>query len=364
MRLRFLFVSLLILALPAQAAEIASPDDSAHFLAGMQVPSASPLARFEDAPAWKEQQRYLDAAFDRVEKAQLSKIRVWSKANLSVHEPTLFYMFSGPDFLYANAFFPDASTYVLSGLEPVGSIPDLTKLSRGAMALALEALRGSTRTVLNIGFFITRDMGRDLRASSVTGTLPVLYVFLARSGKTVHDVSLLQLDEYGGVQADPKPGTRRAQGVKITFSSPGGPMQTLYYFSTNIADDGFETGGLEPFCARLGEGNSFVKSASYLLHGGEFSQVRDFLLQNSASILQDDTGIPVTRFDSKWQLTPFGHYLPPIGIFARQYQPKLAALFRKRPYSPLDFGIGYRYRPNQSNLLLAVRLEDLTSGSR
>lgn len=36
------------------------------------------------------------------------------------------YMFSGPDFLYATSFFPNASTYVLAGLEPVGEIPDLT----------------------------------------------------------------------------------------------------------------------------------------------------------------------------------------------------------------------------------------------
>ena len=38
----------------------------------------------------------------------------------------MLYMFSGPDFLYATSFFPNASTYVLAGLEPVGAVPDLT----------------------------------------------------------------------------------------------------------------------------------------------------------------------------------------------------------------------------------------------
>ena len=38
-------------------------------------------------------------------------------------------MFSGPDFLYATSFFPNASTYVLAGLEPTGDIPQLTNLS-------------------------------------------------------------------------------------------------------------------------------------------------------------------------------------------------------------------------------------------
>ena len=33
---------------------------------------------------------------------------------------TMFYMFSGPDFLYADTFFPNASTYILCGIEPMG----------------------------------------------------------------------------------------------------------------------------------------------------------------------------------------------------------------------------------------------------
>ena len=40
----------------------------------------------------------------------------------------MLYMFSGPDFLYATSFFPNASTYVLAGLEPVGAVSDLTRL--------------------------------------------------------------------------------------------------------------------------------------------------------------------------------------------------------------------------------------------
>ena len=44
----------------------------------------------------------------------------------------MFYMFSGPDFLYADAFYSKASTYVLGALEPVGAVPDLTRLPRGS----------------------------------------------------------------------------------------------------------------------------------------------------------------------------------------------------------------------------------------
>ena len=87
----------------------------------------SPLVPLTQDPTAKQVAAYFDTAFDNLDKGQLSKIRAWSAANLSTPKPVMFYMFGGPDFLYADAFFPNATTYVLSGLEPVGQIPDLLK---------------------------------------------------------------------------------------------------------------------------------------------------------------------------------------------------------------------------------------------
>ena len=77
-------------------------------------------------------------------------------------------------------------------------------------------------------------------------------------------------------------------------------------------------------------GDSLVKSASYLLHGSNFSRVRQFLLDRSNSIVQDDTGVPVRLFKpEEWDLKPFGAYLGPIEVFPGMYQPQLAQLFRR-----------------------------------
>ena len=142
--------------------------------------------------------------------------------------------------------------------------------------------------------------------------------------------------------------------MKITFSSsPGGPAQTLYYFSTNLANNGFRKSGFEQFCDKLGEGVALVKSGSYLLHSGGFSDVRNFLLKKPVAIAQDDTGIPVRFFGPDWQLRPFGRYLRPLGIFPNAYQPGLAQIFRQG--GALDFGVGYRWRPHELNLLLAIK---------
>jgi hypothetical protein len=352
---------MLAAAYPARA-QTASADDTARFLAGMPLSSDSPLAPLTQHPAWQQHARYFNSAFGNLDKNQFAKIRAWSSAKLTAPSPVLFYMFSGPDFLYANAFFPNATTYVMAGLEPVGPIPDLMRLPRGSVAEALRHIEGSLSTILKISFFKTHDMRMTLGASRMNGALPLLYVFLARSGNAIQDVSLIKLDAQGMPQPEntpSDPGMRNAaHGVKIVFVAPDARVRTLYYFGTNIANDGFRVSGFEKFCDRLGTGDAFVKSASYLLHSPNFSDVRSFLLGHTAQVLQDDTGIPVSYFGpAKWQLRPFGRYTGPIAMFARNYQPKLTQLFQKGRGESLDFGLGYQWRVLSSNLLLATGIE-------
>src|SRR6202023_741224 len=122
---------------PARAADTVTADDTARFLAGMPPSADSPLTPLTQDPSWQRHARFFDAAFTQLEQHQLSKIRDWAATNLAAPRPTMFYMFSGPDFLYADAFYSKATSYVLSALEPVGSGPDLTRLPRGGVGSAL-----------------------------------------------------------------------------------------------------------------------------------------------------------------------------------------------------------------------------------
>ncbi|MDP2410907.1 MAG: hypothetical protein Q8M26_11550 [Pseudolabrys sp.] len=341
----------------AAFAASASANDTARFLAGLPPSAGSPLVPLTLDKAWQHYAAAMDKAFAENDSRQLSRIRVWSAAHLTAPRETLYYMFSGPDFLYANAFFPRATTYVLAGLEPPGAVPDLLALRRGAVPAALASVRNAMRTLLSASFFVTAEMNNDLHASPLRGTLPVLYVFLARSGKTIRDVSLVNLDARGEPIADTGPKAKAAsRGARIVFARADGLEQTLYYFSTDLTNSGIKRSGFLTFAGRFGDGDSFVKSASYLMHGGEFSQVRDFLLRNSATLLQDDTGVPLRLLDAaKWELSPFGRYLTPIPVFEGVYQAKMHDLFRRNAAKAIDFGVGYRWRPGESNLLLATR---------
>jgi hypothetical protein len=339
---------LLVIVVPARG-ETASADDTARFLAGLEPSAASPLTPLAIDRRWLSHKKNFDSAFTQFDKRHLAKIRAWSAANLTTRRPVMFYMFSGPDFIHADAFFPDATTYVMAGLEPVGQIPVAD--ARPASLAQLAGLGTALRSMLGFSFFITRDMRSQFRG----GTLPILYVLLARSHKTIQEVKLVTLNDRGEIQPD---GASRAKtdvrGAQIVFSDPEGRKKTLYYFSANLDNGGLKRSGFLKFAGQLGEGDSLIKSASYLLHSDGFSTMRGFLLDHSASIVQDDSGIPVRYFNAaNWQLRPFGHYLHPISIFARYRQPKLIDVFRKERAAPIDFGIGYTWRPRQSNLLVA-----------
>jgi hypothetical protein len=340
----------------ARAADTVTADDTARFLAGMQPSVDSPLKPLTNDPAWERHARFFDNAFSQLDQRQLARVRAWSDVNLAAPRSTMFYMFSGPDFLYANAFYGKASTYVLSALEPPGSVPDLSRLPRGAVAAALYDVEHSLGSVLSFSFFITKQMKVDLRAGQITGTLPILYVFLARSGKTIRSVTPAALDENGGLHlANEDAGRSPTRGIRITFVGDDGVEKTLYYFSTDLSNSGVKASGFLKFCATLTPGNSLIKSASYLLHSGNFSTVRTFILANSATIIQDDSGIPLAYYSSKqWRFFPFGRYAGPIEKFPTMYQERYAELFRRA--QPIDFGIGYRWRTSETNLLLSVRL--------
>jgi hypothetical protein len=356
-RLVALAVSILLLVTgAARAGEGQTADDIAHFIAGMPPSADSPLNALTAEPEWRRHAAFFNTIWKDFEDRQLSRVKEWSGENVKQSQPVLYYMFSGPDFLYADAFFPNAKTVIMSGLEPSGPIPQLSDISAHTLGRELGAIRGALGNLLKHGYFITSEMGSQLSRSRFYGTTPVIYLFLARSGKTIRDVSLVALDKEGKLHPQDEPGLESsAKGVKIVYAAGDGEERTLYYFRTDLSNKGVPNSGFLRFCQSFGTGSGLVKSASYLLHNPGFSEVRDFLLKNSVAIVQDDTGIPIKYLSAPdWQLHPYGIYLHPIRQFWYANQPKLDELYRREHPAPLNFAVGYHWgKPN--NLLVAQR---------
>jgi hypothetical protein len=335
------------------AQDLVTPNDTARYLAGLPVRD-TPLEGLTRNAAWVDHATQFDRSWQEIDARQLSKIRDWSAhflPEVSTEKGPVFYMFSGPDILYAQTFFPGASTYVLAGLEPVGPVPDIEHLPPGALSPSLANLRKSLNSVLSFSFFITKEMKVDLHQNQLSGTLPVLYVFLARAGCRIDSVERVSIDKSGTPSAG-----KGAAGVKIGFFGPSGAPQTLYYFETDLSNEGIKSQpGFLRFCQSLGEGRSLLKAASYLPHLPDFTTVRDFLLAHSGTIIEDDSGIPIKYFEpAKWTLRYFGNYSGPIDIFKQYFQPELAAIYSRSHPAPLSFGFGYSWHPIRSSLILAT----------
>ena len=291
---------------------------------------------------------------------QLQKLHAWEDIYLPEATqpiPVAFYMFSGPDFLYVDQFFPRASVYVLCGKESMGPPPDPLRIAN--LSGALGNLENAMKSSLSTTYFITKDMKIDLHEQNLNGVLPILYTFIARADKSITNVTFGSLNGSGTFQ-ESAPGKKGGSipGVRINYTdNQTGNSQTLYYFTTDISDGGIKsTPGFLKFCERFGAGSSFLKSSSYLMFEDGFATIRNFILTHSNRIVQDDSGIPLAYFDpGKWNLRLFGNYLGPIDLFKQHFQPKLQELFAQSNPPPLDFGFGYRWNYKEANLIVAER---------
>ena len=333
-------------------------------IAGNPVDAAD-LANYVNPPGFQEYVTQTGQIWQRFEKQHLQPIRVWAEREVGpAPVATVLYPFSGPDLANLLAFFPKATTYVMLALEPVGTLPVFRP---GANEPFYQSLEYALHELLHFNFFFTERMANDLRRRELDGVLPLLLFFLGREQVQVKDVTLLLQAPDGQMQEKrAQPGEKFSgpgiPGVKIVFQrSPVDPEQTVYYFSFNLNNASWRRSphfvafvqGLAPF-------QTLVKAASYLMFKSHYGDIRQFILEQSLTVLQTDEGIPVRYFEpERWERRFFGVYKQPIALFRNYYQPDLASLYAQQPTSPLPFGIGYHHHRHSANLMLARRLPRL-----
>ncbi len=325
--------------------------DIARYLAGIPPTSPSALGELTDTPEWKVHAKYLGARWAQLEQIQLAKVRKFADRELGARQPVVSYMFGGPDFAYINAFFPAATTYILSGLEPVLDIPDPASLTPIERTNLLFEVRASTRTFFEKGFFRTEDM----HSPGFPGVVQLLSMIIARSEGEILSLDRVYLDSEGKL-TNVLDESRKLFGARIRFTIHDQPPQEVFYFSVDLSNKSIVETGFLKFCAAMGSADAFVKSASYLPHEGDFSVVRDFILEHSQIVVQDDSGIPLRNFSKgTWDVRVFGHYRAPIGPMSKYYQPDLETEANGTKRIPVDFKIGYAGSARDSILLVGRR---------
>ena len=346
---------------PAPAAASGSTlDDQARFLAALPVKAGSPLAAWQSTSDYLDHVKVMNAKWKTLSE-RLDKATAWQQAELSHRiqgNRNLIYFFGGPDAVHAVRLFPDAPTYLLAGLEPVGMIEAPEKLKFKEVHTAIDSISWTLRTFVDKSFFRTTEMGKDLHGQRIKGVLPVLVVMLSRSGAVIDGTSFFEIDAQGVATGKPAgqkwgPGV---PGVKVRFHFDGKAPQEMLYVRVNLYNDELDKQpGFLAWARTFGPANSFLKAASFILHDDHFSRTRTLLLEASDAVVEDDSGIPYHSFQKgEWATTCFGKYMAPRDPFEKQYQKDLDKACTEQPSRPLPFMIGYR-KQNDTFLLLAVK---------
>lgn len=364
-------------------------NDIARYIAGMPPAGPGGLdSSLRENKEWKQFAESFDKNWSTYDSTRLNVMREWRAQELkemNASSKTLFYPFAGADFLNAYTFFPEADTFVLVGLEPVGTVPDFRVKaeagkgnSKGKATDAegtIEAgddrndyfrkINTSLHAILNFSFFRTKSMAVDFRNEEINGTIHLMLLFIARTGNSITDVMPVALKpngevvRYNSVEEAKADTATMNKGVEIEFLSADSSLKRAFYFSVNLADDMLNKNeSFTSFVSRMHPFNTYLKSASYLMYNPYFSVVREkLILGGSKYVLEDDSGMPLRFFNpDAWDIRLYGTYDKPIPMFSMHAQPDLRKAFEdSSKVKPLPFGIGYDYKPGQSNLLLAKK---------
>ena len=311
---------------------------------------------------WNQLNEKIDAYYDKAIPKK-EKMSHWRRSNLDSSLTKLFYPFSGPDFLHADILFPDIDTIVMIGLEPLGELEKLT--SNICNPSYRNNLTNSLYMILNNSFFRTNSMAVNYK-EHLDGTLPVFLHFFSRNNYDIVNLRKVQINANAQLSYQMNCDSC-FNGIEYSVVK-NNKLKTLYYFSENLSDSDYlpvgekvNRDGIQKhpefiqFLRNLNVDITYLKAASYLLHRPYFSTIRDFILEESDMILQDDSGVPIRYLNNEnWDATYFGSYNTPIPLFAERYQKELYDIYNEpgSEINPLDFGIGYKFRLGTSNLML------------
>ncbi len=351
-------------------------NEVARYFAGMDVSAEGPLGGIPARVESMQHRKIMDTMFERFEQVYLAKMRDWARTEVGdPGTPVLFYPFGGPELIISQTFFPNVKEYILYGLEPGGRPPNPTAVTAQRLPVVLNNIRASLESLTRVTYFQTLQMDVQFRATEITGAVPLMMVFLARTGNKITDVTEVWLAPDGKLyDVDEETKTNRTSenriarasikgdgvsGIRIRFEK-NGVQKTATYFSIDISDAAIAK---RPYffehIRSRGQRSVYLKAASYLLHWNNFTAIRNFLLGESRFILSDDTGIPLRYYDRKmWDLTFYGNYQTPIPLFSGMVQQDLRTVYADRKnVKPLPFEIGYtaNWRPGIAPLIKATR---------
>ena len=268
-----------------------------------------------------------DGAWDFYQKNLGQSMSEWARTE--IHQApggTVFYPFSGPDFVTVAHLFPEASRFVMVAMQAAGEPAAMSQMSGGrAQNFQAKFLREWMK-FSRLAFFRTDDLNEDLRDKHAQiGVTTILITFALYMGYDVTDVYPIALDQKNGqfIQT-----TGDWKSVRLVLSKGGKPVM-LDYISLDLSDASLsQSEPMRTWLEREARNPVLIKAASHLLQETYFSLLRDILVANAKMVVQDETGLNYTYLSQIGPVDLYGGFLYPHELFNRKKQESLALAYK------------------------------------
>ena len=279
----------------------------------------------------------------------------WAKTEIKPYikndHYSVFYPFSGPDIAFAETLFDNADNYILVGLEKAASKESLIFSEKN-----IDQFLSKTPEIFfytsRLGFFRTKDMSKQFQDA---GLADVIIFYLKRTNCNILNVKRGNWDAIKGEITEVN-NNQESDVFIVDFELPNHKKSHIYYFSKDLSDQNLiKDDKFFDWVSKIDSNMySFNKAASYLMHTGGFTKVRNFLIEKSQFHVQDDTGIPY-RFlnNSNKIISLYGVYNKLIKLFEFDFQKDLKQAYDNGEKKNLSFSLGYNSAHGESNLLTA-----------
>lgn len=335
----------------------------ADIMAGKEIKDSTYFRDIITSQAYANHSKVMTDMWARYKAQETDRVMEWSRQNLSDAPTRVFYPFSGPDFNYLDAMFPECEFAALFALEQAGCLPFSDEKSLSHPGELFNVLRASIGANLSLSFFLTKRMQVDFYASYVKGSLSVAMLFVASRGYEVIVVNPVDIDSLGNIfYTEPEKLYAHtldkdfSNGYEIVYRREGEKKyRRLYYFNRDLSNGNYDKLKLDNFVRVNFAGQAcMTKAASYHLHAANFSNVRTSMLTHCDLIVNAPSGIPYTSFEQdKWNIKYYGSFRGPIPLFHAHPDTELKDAYAKNGPEAINFK--YDYDTHNSSFIVARR---------
>ena len=340
-----------------------------QFLSGLPLDEKNRFLKLSESASYKSYAKTINSYWEKIDSDYLKKVQPFKSEFMPVKGAanTAFYPLSGADFVNLNAFYPDANSNIMVGLEPAGKITDPNSLTPEQLKQGLNSIQSMVGEMAAQNYFTRKRMRREFANPHFSGTSPVLLIFMTRLGLKIDFWERVELDRTGKLIpeteahiADKNPD--KIEAVRIYFHKEKDMYsRELTFFRMYINENSAEENTAEgKYFVSQGRLNLLLKSAEYVLQLPMYEKFIKTILARTDTVVQDDSAIPFKAFDRvAWEAKVFGVYTARARLQNTPNVPDQTDLqneFKQNAKNlPFKYGYGVLKGNDKSNLMILIR---------